>query len=185
MQPVLMLVVLVVAAAAMGVGFLSNTINLTVQQLGVGEENLESPISAATFDFLIDRVSDIDEDGDPILVNVIKACSFHSPDPILESSQLFCKLTDINGNVIAEGKLQSGTFAYNPSSTQLIPIDERFYPGGIPDNEVCQIVDESDGFPIPTICILAFPNANDVRNVHDAQIVAIGISPTENPFVFP
>ncbi len=44
MQPIILLAIVGIAGGAMSVGFLGNTIELDVQQLGVGEATLETPI---------------------------------------------------------------------------------------------------------------------------------------------
>ena len=149
MQPVVMLVILVVAAAAMGAGFLNNAISLNVQQLGVGEKDLESPVSSASVDLKLQR-NDVFLPGTTKRIgfeNVIKACSFHSVDPMVGTSTVICKLTNKDGLVIAEGSI---------SLTD--------YPGSI-----TQTIDITDK---------AFPGANDVRNVHDVTIVILGQDPT-------
>ena len=60
MKPIIVIVVIAIAITGIGVGSLGNTINLSVQQIGVGDEFLDSPISAATIDFVIARASGTD-----------------------------------------------------------------------------------------------------------------------------
>ena len=149
MQPILMLAIVGVAATAMGVGFLSNTITLNVQQLGVGEADFKSPITLANIDLEVNKVN-VGQDGSAFFKNVINVCSFHSPDelddPALNDLLVICKLTDANGKVIAEG---SKDITYFPSTTYTIDITEE-----------------------------AFPGATQVQNVHDITLVVLGHNPT-------
>ena len=65
MQPILIVALIGVAAAATGVGFLnSNTIMLNVQTLGVGEQDLASPISAANIDLSVEAIEGVGPDGE-------------------------------------------------------------------------------------------------------------------------
>jgi hypothetical protein len=98
MQPIILLAIVGIAGGAMSVGFLGNEIDLTVQQLGVGEATLETPISDADIDFVIARASDSTE-----MHNVISECEITAGQDIAAMSHIFCKLTDENGNVVAEG----------------------------------------------------------------------------------
>ncbi len=88
-----------IAVTALGTGFLGNDISLTVQQLGVGETDLATPIDDATIKFNVEAF-----DGNQgFIKNVITDCLIESPQIILQDSTVFCKLTDENGNVVAEG----------------------------------------------------------------------------------
>ena len=99
MKPIILLAVMAIAGTGLGVGFLGNTINLNVQLLGVGETDLASPIDDATIKFNIDMI--VGNQGN--FKNVISDCFIESPDLIVKGSKVFCKLTDDNGNVVAEG----------------------------------------------------------------------------------
>jgi len=121
MQPIILLAIVGIAVGAMSVGFLGNTITLNVQQLGVGDEDLSSPISAATIDFVIARASGTDGSDTVQTHNVISKCNIYADKDIAEGSIVTCKLTDINGNVVAEG--QTVLSADLDSHTQLmVPI---------------------------------------------------------------
>jgi len=154
MQPILVIALIGVAAAATSVGFLNTNIMLTVQNFGVGEETLETPISDANIDFSIGRMVTQDESGRTIFMNIIDACSFHYPEEntavypglAFGSTKVICKLTDKNGNVVAEGT-RVGMIA--ASQTVQIAIDD-----------------------------LAYDGANKVDNIHDVTIVALGDDPT-------
>ena len=87
------------AGGAMSVGFLGNVIDLDVQQLGVGEATLGTSITQADIDFVIERASNSAE-----MHNVISECEVTPGQDIPAMSHIFCKLTDENGNVVAEGQ---------------------------------------------------------------------------------
>jgi len=154
MQPILVIALIGVAAAATGVGLLNTNIMLTVQNFGVGEATLETPISDANIDFSIGRMVTQDESGRTIFMNIIDACSFHYPEEntsvypglAFGSTKVICKLTDKNGNVVAEGT-RVGMIA--ASQTVQIAIND-----------------------------LAYDGANKVDNIHDVTIVALGDDPT-------
>ena len=130
-----------IAGTGLGVGFLGNTINLDVQLLGVGETDLESPINHASIDFNIGRQSG-NVNGETQTHNVIDRCDIIADKDIVEGSHVFCKLTDVNGNVVAEG----ATWLMN---------------GDVLAGNVLEIDIEADG---------NFP-ANKVQNIHDVVLV--------------
>ena len=181
MNPIIAFAIVGAAVVAMGTGFLTNGFVMNLQQLGVQEKDLVSPITAAAIDLELAKIpvdpDGIPDNGDEYFVNVITGCSFHSPTSLGFSSTLICKLTDKDGKAIAEGKLRSNTFSYRPSTTIIIPIDERIHDDGTPDNQQCQV--DIFGVPVPVLadCQVAFSNANDVQNVHDIKIIVLGPKP--------
>ncbi len=104
MQPIILLAIVGIAGGAMGVGFLGNVITLDVQQLGVGEATLGTSITQADIDFVIARATNSVETH-----NVISECEITPGQEIPAMSHIFCKLTDKNGNVIAEGETWNDT----------------------------------------------------------------------------
>jgi len=103
MQPIILLAIVGIAGGAMSIGFLGNTIELNVQQLGVGDATLQTAITQADIDFFIDRVSG--QVGTTTEThNVIAKCLVRPGQDIPAMSHVFCKLTDVNGNVVAEGR---------------------------------------------------------------------------------
>jgi len=102
MQPIILLAIVGIAGGAMSIGFLGNTISLDVQLLGVGETNLGTPITQADIDFVIARQSGLIA-GTTETHNVIKYCKITPNSQIDAMSHVFCKLTDENGFVVAEG----------------------------------------------------------------------------------
>ena len=139
-----------VAALATSVGFLNNTFVLNVQNLGVAETDLASPIKVANIDLeLLKMTAAPDADSTRThFHNVIDKCSFHSPEALGVGSTIICKLTDLDDDVIAEGK----TVLRQP------------YPGSAP------------GFFVD-ISQTAYPWSNDVQKVHDVKIVVLGPRP--------
>jgi hypothetical protein len=99
MKPIIVLAVMAIAVTGLGAGFLGNTITLDVQSLGVGETNLASPIDDATIKFHIAQIPG--NQGN--FKNVITDCFIESPQVIVKDSTVYCKLTDANDNVVAEG----------------------------------------------------------------------------------
>ncbi len=104
MKPLVILAIAAVAVGAMGTGFLSNEngINLWIQQFGVGDGNIQSPVTHATVDFHIDTVP-IGSNGGTTFENVIDECYLTFGTTVVAPSHIFCKLTDWNGDIIAEG----------------------------------------------------------------------------------
>jgi len=103
MQPIILLAIVGIAGGAMSVGFLGNVITLDVQSLGVGEATLGTSISEAEIDFVIARDSQLVGSTTEIH-NVISECEITPGQDIPADSHIFCKLTDKNGNVVAEGQ---------------------------------------------------------------------------------
>jgi len=133
----------------MGTGFLGvpvNKIDLWVQALGFGEGNLESPITAATVDLLLDAVPAEDPQMPPI--TIVSACAFHSDENIeigtgKSEGKLICKLLNADGNAIAEGDIPFSS--YTGSDILTIPINQPIFIG-----------------------------ATNFGNVHDAMIIVQG-----------
>jgi len=148
MQPIVWIVIVGVAAVAMGTGFLSTDFSLNVQNLGVAETNLVSPINTANIDFTISKVEGPNAAGQNVFKNKITKCSFHSPSTLGIGTTIICKLTDDDDDVIAEGNI----------------VLTVIYAGSIP------------GLSIP-ISQVAFLNANDVQKVHDVKIVVLAPKP--------
>ena len=100
MQFIVFLAIAGAALTAIGAGYLTNTIDLSsVQQLGVGETTLMSPIKTAYVDFNIQAIH-----GQMGFKNVITQCIMKADNTIPKYSTIICKLTDINNNVVKEGK---------------------------------------------------------------------------------
>jgi hypothetical protein len=119
MKPIVLIAIVGIAAAALGIGSLNNEIILSVQDLGVGEETLESPIDFAKVAFGIQKVP-VSEGADTFK-NIIRYCIITNTDDVAipSGSKIYCKLTDIDGNVAAEGSKVLGTQLGAGVSTQI------------------------------------------------------------------
>ena len=119
----------------MGTGFLGepvNNIDLWVQALGFGEGDLESPVTTATVDLLLDVVPAEDPQAPP--VTIVTACAFHSTDTInlgtgKSDGKLICKLLNADGNAIAEGDVSF--LSYDPTKDPpiIIKINQPIFIG--------------------------------------------------------
>ena len=119
MQPILIIAAVAVGAALLSTGFLGETIDVWVQQLGVGSSDVGTPITKANIDFKIDK-----EEFDGYFKNVVSACIFHSPEPLEAGSTIWCKLSgmdELAGKIIAEGWLTIEE-PYEPSTKLEIPV---------------------------------------------------------------
>ncbi len=140
-KPILFLA-LIGAAAAMSIGYLGNGISLDAQELGVGETDIESPVASVGLTAMIARISNSNIDSD--FKDLIVECTFRSNDEVAKDSMITCKLLDVSGSVIAEGKK-----IVNPTLLPLTP------------------------FTIP-IDYFEFTNANNINNIHDIVLVVQG-----------
>jgi len=119
MKPIILLAVMAIAITGLGVGSLGNTITLDLQSLGVGERTLVSPITNADIKFNIELI----QGNQNNFKNVISDCFITSEQQIDAMSHVFCKLTDENGNVVAEGVTWLSS-TLNAGSILTIPIDD-------------------------------------------------------------
>ena len=117
MKPIIILAVMAIAITGLGVGSLGNVITLDLQSLGVGEETLVSPITNANIKFNIDKI--VGNQGN--FKNVIGDCIIESTQNIVKDSTIYCKLTDKDGNVAAEGSrvLSTVLLAGNPTEIKI------------------------------------------------------------------
>ncbi len=170
MQPIILLGVAVAAVALVSTGFLSepwNQFDLWVQQLGWGENSLDSPISHATVDLEVKKI--VNDNGtatfdDDYFDNVIQSCSFHSGDNIapalgnvINEGVIICKMLDDRGLAIAEGKITIPN-GYDASSKLFVPISQCITENGV--------VSTPDGTPA---------NCLDVQTaIHQVKLVVEG-----------
>lgn len=110
----LVFLVIIVASLATGIGYLNNSngLNLWIQEVGVGESELEHPVSNAGLTINIQRYFGATLQGQTVVTDafkdIIEECVFRSSDQELEAgSTLYCKLIDGPdaefARVIAEG----------------------------------------------------------------------------------
>ena len=169
MKQLLLFAIIGTGIVGMTMGFASNTIDLNVQQLGVGEEFIGTPITTANVDFELAKVErglgTASNELDDFFVNLITGCSFSTGETFAGPARVICKLTDGSGitpdqtdvdafgKVIAEGFLD-------------LPI-------GYPDATLCP-----NGRCVIPITQTAFDDSNDVQNIHDVKIIVKGAEPT-------
>jgi len=145
MQPLILVAIAAVAVVSMSTGFLTNGIDLWVQQFGVEEEDITSPVSHAQIDFNIVKVG---PDGQGFFQNNIEDCivtlattvgqlTDMNGVSVLTQSKIQCKLTDSRNNIIGEGVTVATVFL-----------------GGVPIN-----IEITQGDPV------------DVQDVHDVKLV--------------
>jgi len=143
MKPLFFLVI-IGAAAAMSIGYLGNEVSLDAQSIGVGETNLESPVASVGVIAMLSHLESINNPSN--FKDLIVECTFFADVEVEKDSTIFCKLLDISGNVIAEGKK-----IVDPALPPLTPF-------AIPVND------------------FEFLNANNINNVHDIILVVQGPS---------
>jgi len=146
MKPIIFLSIIAVAGIAMGTGFLNNGIDLWVQQFGVEEEDITSPVSHAQIDFNIVKTvgnqgffKNIITDCIVTLSNTVGQTVDMAGNTVTSASKIQCKLTDASNRIIAEGQTVA-----------------TFFPGGVP---ILVPIDD------PLL------SASDVQNVHDVKLV--------------
>ena len=142
MQPLILLAIVGVAAVALGMGSLTNVINLTVQDFGVGEETIKTPATNADVDFNIGQVN-----TQGVLFNVVDECTIKASATLGTGSIVFCKLTDANSNIAAEGHKTLGSTVAT----------------GVPIT-----------VPITNLANPNVPFSNNVKNIHDVMVVIQG-----------
>jgi len=162
MKPIILLGIVAIGAIALGTGFLAPIIpNVTLQNLGVGDKDLETPINNAGVDLDIQAVLVDDGNGGALYKNKFFSCSFHSGDSPLSGplDAVICKLTNSEGLAVGEGRINfcddlniCPQGPYIPSKQYIIaPLSE------------------------------AYPGALNLDNVNDVKIVVLGNNPVDNP----
>ncbi len=171
MQPIVLLALVGVAAAALGTGFLGQQepIMVNLQGLGVGTTLVSIPLSDVWVDLSVDKTEKdtMTPNGlKTIFINIVDECSFHFSEfdsklgeftNLGPGSEVFCKISDEDGDIVAEGWIRADdqiptTMAFGvlyPSVTYPIPLTEFACAGGA---EEC----------------------TRVGWVHDVQIVVLG-----------
>src|SRR3970040_1711373 len=101
MKPIIILIAVAIAGAGLGVGFLNATsISVTAQDVGVGHTSLTAPIDTAYVGFHITAIAG----NQGFFKNQYDKCVFKPNELLPSGSTIFCKLTDMNSKVVAEGK---------------------------------------------------------------------------------
>lgn len=170
MQPIILLGIVAAGAIAMSSGFLAPEIaNVWVQNLGVGNADLDTPVDHVAVDLdvgptLVDP-DEIPNNGDEFWKNAVNECSWHigiddlntdGAMPETDIEEVICKITDIADNAIAEcGMEYPETDAAEPD-----------YP--FSEHQECVPNEAYDG-------------ALELDNVHDVRVVVRGANPTQEP----
>ena len=101
MKPIIILIAVAIAGAGLGVGFLNApSISVTAQDVGVGHTSLTAPIDTAYAGFHITAIAG----NQGFFKNQYDKCVFKPNELLPSGSTIFCKLTDMNSKVVAEGK---------------------------------------------------------------------------------
>ncbi|MGI0056835.1 MAG: hypothetical protein ACREAK_05620 [Nitrosarchaeum sp.] len=164
MKPIILLGIMAAIGIFAGSGFLAPVINnVLLQNIGVGDKDLETPIDSAGVDLQIQAFLD---PVNQVFKNKFVSCSFHSGESPLEGSldKVICKLTDENDNAIAEASLQFCTQEQ---------ADADDCPLGTVQWEPSQQY-------ILSPLIEAYPGALQLDNVEDVRLVVMGDDPTDD-----
>ncbi len=155
MQPIIVILLIGVAAVTLSTGALMPEINwFNLQGVSVNERDFSAPLSHVNVDIEISKISKFITDASGnrhnAFFNVINECSFHTPDPggLGPGSTVICKLSDFQGDVVAEGR-EDFTFGLAKSERTIILIDQT-----------------------------AFSLANEVQNINDIKLIVLGGDPT-------
>jgi len=146
MKPIILLSVMAIAVTGLGVGFLGNDITLSVQEIGVGDTLLGSPIEAANIDFNLKKITG----NQGFFKNVIVDCIVQPEEDIVADSHVFCKLTDKNGNVAAEGVtwISSGVSAFDVFTIEID--DPNFINSQVQNiHDIILVVQGPEGINVP------------------------------------
>jgi hypothetical protein len=112
----------------LGIAYLSNDVNLWIQQVGLGEADILSPVDQTQLSIQIEQIGN---------EYFITACNFTSVNmPLLPGTKLYCKLynsPDItNSLIIATGFLEIDPLGVGIPAGTLIPIPINMFASGGP-----------------------------------------------------
>jgi hypothetical protein len=120
LKPIIVIAIMAIAGITLSTGFLGNEIELWIQQFGVGSGDIQTPIDHVTVDFFINQITDQFDH----FKNLVQACELTLDEEIgqqigtlldpadtntevTKDSELTCKITDENGDIIAEGTIST------------------------------------------------------------------------------
>ena len=104
MKALLLIAIVGIAATAMGIGFLNApSISVIAQDVGVGHTSLTAPVDTVMVKFHITASDAGDE-----FINKYDACFVKADQALNAGATIICKLTDMNSNVVAEGRTVLG-----------------------------------------------------------------------------
>ena len=120
----LLLIAIFAAIGVLGVGYLNNDINLWIQEFGVGEGIIQSPVIETELSILITP------DGPD---DFITACEFTSIDTdLIAGTKIYCKLYD-GPDIKTAGIIATGFIKLDPlvpmNTIISIPINEFSFEG--------------------------------------------------------
>lgn len=193
MQPIILLGIMAVGAAALSTGFLAPEIeNIWVQNIGVGEADLFQPVDHVAVDLDVQAIENFGPNGqddaadcapncDDYFDNKVVECSWHigtddlatndmgtqdESDDMTETDieEVICKITDENGNAIAECGITYPQTVDDITGESLVD-----YP--FSDHQKCG--PEGDANPF----LEAYEGALLIDNVEDVKIVVRGENP--------
>ena len=107
MKALLLIAIVGVAATAMGLGFLNApSIDVVSQDIGVGHDTLTAPVDTAWVGFHITAIAG----NQGFFKNQYDACIVKVDQYLDPGAIIFCKMTNMQGKIVAEGKtvLQNG-----------------------------------------------------------------------------
>ena len=160
MKPIILLGILAAAVITLSSGYLFPTFQVNVQNLGVGDANLASPIENAGVDLNIEAIS-YGVGKETIFKNKITSCSFHTGDaPEFGLSAVICKITNQNNEAIAEARL-------NFCDGDLLACPYGHF-------------EPSMHYDITNLQE-AYPGALNMDNAYDIRIVVLGANPVNQP----
>jgi len=152
MQLLIIVAIAGIAAVFMSAGSLMPEIGwFTLQGVSVNETDFSAPLSHVNVDIDISKQTHFDETAEhSVYLNLITECSFHTPDEggLGEGSTVICKLTDFDGDVVAEGR--------------------QNFPNGL-DRSERAVID---------INMVAHEFANEIQNINDFKLIVLGGDPT-------
>ena len=148
--PIVWLLVIGVVSVTISMGFLMPPIpQFNLQGVAINERSFSTPITTANVDIEISKREGVNAAGKTVFKNLINECSFHTPSNGLGTgSTVICKLSDADGDIVAEGRLDLPN-GLSPSSVTFIPIVQT-----------------------------AFKLANEVQNIDDIKIIVQGTDMT-------
>ena len=182
MQPIILLAIVAVGAIALGSGFLFPTFDINVQNVGVGDADLASPIDPeeGVVDVDIDIDATFNDNATPELLtddyfdNKVTECSWHIGVNDLavgetDITEVICKITGVDGQGVPNGvaiaecnEYYGPTFDTNPGPT----FGDALVDYPFSEHEFCEPDEAYDGALL-------------IDNVGDVRIVVRGDNPTK------
>jgi len=133
MKPIIVLIAVAIAGAGLGVGFLNApSIEVVSQDVGVGHDTLTAPVDTAWVGFHITAIAG----NQGFFKNQYDACIVKVDQYLDPGAIIFCKLTDMAGNIVAEGKTVIGGSGLSPFDTVTIKPLTKISTGSLMVNNI-------------------------------------------------